>query len=104
GLGVGVDLDALINMFRFQKNRRMLAFQRRLVEDEEQKFVDHRFNRSIVKKISHLDGDELDSFMVRFKPSYEFTKETSDYEFYNYIKLASREYKAIKSRSGERSE
>ena len=101
GLGVGVDLDALINMFRFQKNRRMLAFQRRLVEDEEQKFVDHRFNRSTVKKISRLDGDELDSFMVRFRPSYEFTKSTSDYEFFNYIKLASREYKSIRSRSGE---
>lgn len=101
GLGVGLDLDAIINMFSFSKNRRMLEFQRRLIEEEEDKFVDHRFNRSLVKKISHLDGDDLDSFMVRFRPSYEFTRNTTDYEFYDYIKLAAREYRNIKSKSGE---
>ena len=101
GLGVGLDLDAIINMFSFAKNRRMLAFQKRLIEEEEDKFVDHRFNRSLVKKISHLDGDELDSFMVRFRPSYEFARNTTDYEFYDYIKLAAREYKGIKNKGGE---
>jgi hypothetical protein len=94
-LGVGLDLDALINMFRFQRNRRMLAFQRRLVEEEHDKYVDHRFNRSIVKKITHLEGDELDSFMVHYRPSYEFTVVSSDYEFYDYIKLAYKEYRSM---------
>ena len=94
-LGVGLDLDALINMFRFSRNRRMLAFQRRLVEEEHDKYVDHRFNRSIVKKITHLEGDEVDSFMVRYRPSYEFTVISSDYEFYDYIKLAYKEYKSV---------
>lgn len=98
GLGVGVDLDALIDIFRFQKKRRMLAFQRRLEEEEEDNFIDHRFNRSIVKKITRFDGSELDSFMVRYKPSYEFTKVTTDYEFYDYIKLAAKEYKTGKKR------
>jgi hypothetical protein len=98
GLGVGFDLDAIINVFRFQKTRRMVAFQRRLIEEEESSFIDHRFNRSIVKKISRLDGNELDSFMVKYKPSYEFTKNTSDYEFYDYIKLAAKEYKSYKSK------
>lgn len=101
GLGVGLDLDALINVFRFARTRRMLAFQRRLVDEEHDKFIDHRFNRSIVKKITHLDGDELDSFMVRFKPSYEFTESTTDYEFYDYIKLAYRQYKSGRKKPGE---
>ncbi len=98
GLGVGVDLDAIINMFRFTRTRRMLAFQRRLEEEEQDKFVEHRFNRSLVKKISHLDGDELDSFMVRFKPSYQFARMATDYEFYDYIKMATREYKSLRVR------
>lgn len=101
GLGVGVDLDALINMFKFNKTRRMLAFQRRLEEEEQDKFIDHRFNRSIVKKITHLDDDEIDSFMVKFRPSYEFTKTATDYVFYDYIKLAAKEYRAIKIRDLE---
>jgi hypothetical protein len=89
----GLDLDALINMFNFKKNRRMLAFQKRLVEDEHDKFIDHRFTRYIVKKITGLTGDAADSFMFRYRPSYEFTKIASDYEFFDYIKLAYQDYK-----------
>ena len=95
GLGVGLDLDALINVFRFNRTRRMLAFQRRLIDDEESKFVDHRFTHYIVKKITHLDGAAADSFMVKFRPSYNFTKTSSDYEFYDYIKEAYQEYKVV---------
>jgi hypothetical protein len=93
GLGVGLDLDELINMFRFQRNRRLQAFQRRLLDEEEDKFIEHRFSRSLVKKITDLNEDQIDSFMVKYKPSYAFTKASTDYEFYDYIKLASEQYK-----------
>lgn len=94
GLGVGLDLDELINVFRFQRTRRLKAFQNRLVYEEEENFIDHRFNRSIVKKITHLNENELDSFMVKYRPSYEFAKYSTDYDFYDYIKLAYQEYKS----------
>jgi hypothetical protein len=93
----GLDLDALINMFNFKKNRRMLAFQKRLVEDEHDKFIDHRFTHYIVKKITGLTGDAEDSFMFRYRPSYEFTKIASDYEFFDYIKLAYQDYKRLRA-------
>jgi hypothetical protein len=99
GLGVGLDLDQLIDVFRFQKNRRMLAFQRRLVEEERDKFIDHRFNRSVVKKVTRLDDNGLDSFMIRYRPSFEFCKTSTDYDLMEYIKLAYQEYKGIKPRS-----
>ena len=92
GLGVGVDLDELINVFRFQRTKRIQAFQRRLEDEEQDKYVDHRFNRSIVLKVTHLEGDELDSFMVKFRPSYEFCKRATDYDLFDYIKLAFTEY------------
>jgi hypothetical protein len=101
GLGVGLDLDAIINMFRFTRTRRMLAFQKRLIEEEQDKFIDHRFNTGIVKKITHLEGDPLDTFMVRYRPSYEFTRDSNDYEFYQYIKLAYGQYKEMRKRNGE---
>jgi cell division protein FtsI/penicillin-binding protein 2 len=93
GSGVGLDLDQLINMFRFKRNRRLAAFQARLIEDEQDKFIDHRFTHYIVKKITGLDGNALDSFMYRYRPSFQFTKIATDYEFYDYIKLAYQEYK-----------
>jgi hypothetical protein len=92
GLGAGFDLDELINVFRFQRTHRLLAFQRRLVDEEQDKYVDHRFAPSIVMKVTHLKDEELDTFMVRYRPSYEFCQRSTDYDFYEYIKLAFREY------------
>lgn len=92
GLGPGVDLNSLIEMLNRREIHRKLAFQQRLVEDEHDKYVDHRFNRSIILRITRLQGDELDSFMVRYRPSYEFCVRATDYDLFDYIKLAFGEY------------
>ncbi len=92
GLGAGVDLNSLIEMFERNKINRTKAFQRRLEDEEQDKYVDHRFARSVVLKITHLEGDELDSFMVKYRPSYAFCKKATDYDLYDYIKLAFSEY------------
>jgi hypothetical protein len=99
GLGAGFDLDELIDVFRFQRNRRMLAFQRRLEDEERDKFIDHRFNRSIVKKTTRIDDSEIDSFMVRYRPSFEFCKTSNDYDLLEYIKLAYQEYRGTRPRN-----
>ncbi|HEY4936107.1 MAG TPA: hypothetical protein VII44_05980, partial [Puia sp.] len=92
GPGVGFDLDQIINMFRFKRNRRLLAFQERLIEDEQDKFIDHRFTRFIVTKITGLLGDAEDTFMFHNRPSYQFTQWASDYVFYDYIKHSFLQY------------
>lgn len=94
GGGVGLDLDEFINMFRFRHNRRMLAFQRRLVQEEQDKAIDHRFTPALTRKITGLTGDSLIRFMRLYRPSYEFTQLSNQYEFLEYIKLASVEYRA----------
>ena len=93
GMGAGVDLNSLIEMFNKREIHRTLAFQERLVEEEHDKYVDHRFNRSIILRITRLEGDQLDSFMVRYRPSYEFCVRATDYDLFDYIKLAFAEYK-----------
>ena len=97
GGSVGLDLDEIINVFRFSRNRRLLAFQRRLIQDEQDNFVDHRFSKYLVKKLTRMNSPELDSFMMKYKPSYNFTKTASDYDFGEYIKLAAKEYKKNKN-------
>ena len=91
-LGVGFDLDEIINMFRFKRNRSMLAFQQRLLQQERDKSVDHRFNKALVRRLTSLTGNELDSFMIVYRPSYEFTMLTSDYDFQQYIKDSYRRF------------
>ena len=70
----------------------MLAFQRRLLMQEQEKYVEHRFSKALVRRLTSLTGGELDSFMMIYKPPYEFTLLTSDYDFQEYIKEAYRRY------------
>lgn len=88
GAGVGFDLDEIINMFRFKRNKSMLAFQQRLLIQEQDKYVDFRFNKALVRRLTMLDGAELDSFMRVYRPSHFFTKTAGDYDFRLYIKQA----------------
>lgn len=92
--GAGIDLDELIRLFQFRKNRSMLKFQERLLEQERDKFVDHRFSKALVRRLTSLDGEALDAFMQRYRPSYEFTSTASEYDFQLYIKKAYEAYSA----------
>jgi len=88
GAGVGFDLDEIINMFRFKRNRSMAGFQKRLLQQEEDKYIDYRFSKALVRRLTLLTGAELDSFMRLYRPSYTFTRFASDYDFQSYIKQA----------------
>lgn len=88
GAAVGFDLDEIINIFRFKRNRSILSFQQRLLIEEQDKYVDFRFNKALVRRLTMLDSAALDSFMRIFRPSYTFAKLAGDYDFRLYIKQA----------------
>jgi plasmid maintenance system killer protein len=88
GVGAGFDLDEIINMFRFKRNRSIASFQQRLLLEEQDKSIDHRFNKALVRRLTMLTGAELDSFMYTYRPSFLFVKMAGEYEFQYYIKEA----------------
>jgi hypothetical protein len=94
GLAVGLDFDELLNMFKFRKNKRMVSFQRRLVNEEKEKYINHRFNKGLVTKLTGLRAPELDSFMNEFRPTLEMTQQFNDLEFGQFIVEAYKYYKA----------
>jgi hypothetical protein len=100
---VGIDLDEIIRMFQFRKNKMTLHFQERLIEQEHDKFVDHRFNKQVVRRLTNLTGNELDTFMVAYRPTYEFCLFTSDYDFQSYIKQCYQQYTTNKEATKEKS-
>ena len=85
GGGVGADLDELINVFRFKRNKRLRAFQQRLEIQEQESYVNYRFNKVYVKRITGLTGEYLDSFMVWYRPGYEFARNSDELVFNQYI-------------------
>jgi hypothetical protein len=94
GVGVGFDLDEIVRMFQFRKNKNMLMAQQRLLQQERDKFIDHRFSKQLVRRLTALSGEKLDSFMVVYRPTYEFTLITSDYDFQSYIKKCFEDFTA----------
>lgn len=96
--GVGLNLDELINMFRFKRNKSMLAFQNRLLKEEEDKFIDHRFSKSLVRTLTRLNPPELDSFMNAYRPTYEMAQTLNDLEFGQFIVDAYKYYATVKKR------
>jgi hypothetical protein len=92
--GAGFDLAQLINVFRFKRNKRLANLQRRLIEEEQDKYIDRRFSKRIVLKLTGLSGNEQDTFMYKYRPTYNFATKTIDIDFYQYIQIASRHFKA----------
>ena len=93
GLGAAFDLDELINMFKFRRNRSTLAFQRRLLNDEMDKYVSHRFSKGLVKRLTGLNAPEIDTFMLKFRPPYQLVTQLNDLELGQYIVEAYKYFK-----------
>lgn len=84
-LTAGIDLNEFINIFRVKRNRQILNMQKRLYWEEEEKYIDHRFNKSFVRRITGLEMPALDSFMSVYRPSYQMLQEWNDIELASYI-------------------
>ncbi len=81
----GVDLDALIEMFRFRKNKERLAFKNRLVQEEQERYIDYRFSSKTITRITGLTGDSLETYKKLYRPGYYFVSNSTITEFYEYI-------------------
>ena len=88
-------------MFQFGRNRRMEAFRDRLEREEIEKYIDYRFSRPLIIKITQLRGAELDTFIRWYRPTLEFTESTTDYEFQSYIKKCFLNYRRYKLMMGD---
>lgn len=85
GGAAGLDLDQLIGIFQFRKNKQNLAFQKRLIDEEQERFIDYRFNAKTISRITGLTGDTLLRYKKLYRPSYYFVAHSTLTEFYQYI-------------------
>jgi len=96
-MGAGIDINELIRAFQFRKNKSTLRFQERLLQQEMDRFIDNRFSKALVLRLTGLTGEEQSRFMALYRPSYEFTLYTNDYYFQAFVKEAFEKFKSGKS-------
>ena len=96
GSAAGFDFDEIINIFKFRRNRQILRFQKFLLDQEQEKYINYRFNSILIKKLTGLHDDSLTIFKKVYQPSYEFITRVSQTDFYQYIQRS-----AIQFRKGD---
>lgn len=93
-MGVGINLTDLIGMFNVRKTKRMESLQRRLEEEEKDKYLDYRFSKSFVRNLTSLTGTDLEVFMKKYRPGYEFVSDVSQAELGIYVLECFKAFKA----------
>ena len=93
GGAAGLDIDALIGMFQFRKNKERLAFKNRLLEEEQDRYIDYKFSSKTIKRITGLTGDSLETYKRLYRPDYYFVSNSTIAEFYEYILTTSYDFR-----------
>lgn len=90
GDGVGVTLNIFRNAGSKEKQREKL--EKRLAKEEEEYYVDYRYNKDNVAKYTHLSGDSLKQFMIKYRPSYDYCRRAANVDILVYINDSYKQY------------
>ncbi len=75
------------------RNREIWRFQDDYKMYEQEKYVDRTFNEALVTKLTGLSGDSVQTYMRRYRPTYDQLRNMSDYAFFNFIKTSVHSYR-----------
>lgn len=84
-------ITSLYELFgRTPRNAR--RFQNYMSNELEATEVDRKFNKAIVQELTGLEGEELNSFMVWFRPTHEKARHWQEYDVTAYIMQSFRQF------------
>lgn len=81
----GLDIGSIVSLFQFRKNKRNQIFKERLLDQEQDGYIDYRFNPRLVTRMTGLKGVYLEEYMQKYRPSFYFVQNSTQVEFYEYI-------------------
>ena len=93
-------IDALYDALS-KKQRWKWRFQKMFTKYEEQQYIKARIKLSVVQKLTGFGDKELESFMAFYQPNYFFVRNATDYELYENIKIAAKEFRKLKNKSSQ---
>ena len=87
-----VNLNNLQKALSIKGNKKKIKFRKQLINYEHEEFVNYKYSREIVNKLTNLEGDSLSLFMEQYHPTYDFMKDATDYDLWNFIKKSYNDY------------
>ena len=89
---VSIDLLTLFQAAT-RKSDPKYKLKKELLRDEEADYVRTRFNRGLVTRVTHLQGDSLNLFIDKYYPKADWVRKASDYDMIQYIKAKVLEFR-----------
>lgn len=90
--GVTIIPSQLIKAIAY-KGSKEYKFKKRLIQDDNDKYVDSRFNKALVIQLTRFSGDSLVNFMNQYRPTAIAIKKMTAYDLRTYIKKSAIAYK-----------
>ncbi|MGA9648154.1 hypothetical protein [Pedobacter sp.] len=88
-----VSFDILKTIGLLTKGRSSISkLQKVQLKDEEMNYINNRFNAEKIASITKLEGDSLQSFIQKYKPSAIEVKKMNDYQLLIYVKKSYTEF------------
>jgi len=86
-----IDLLAIVRALTY-KTTDEYKFNKLLKRDEHEQYVDEKFNRGIVERVTGLKGDTLSAFLAEYRPTYDYVLKATPYDMQEYIKSCYRKF------------
>jgi hypothetical protein len=81
--GVGVSIDLFRNASNGDQMRERL--RKRLLKEEQEYYIDFRYPREYIARLTHLHGDSLQKFVTQYRPSYDYCRKAATVDILVFI-------------------
>ncbi|MBS1667018.1 MAG: hypothetical protein JST58_06560 [Bacteroidetes bacterium] len=81
--GVGIVFSP--HFFLSTKEKQQKELNKRLADEDKDAYVDYKFSKEFVNKLTHLKNDSLNIFLKRYRPSYQFCRSASWQDMLIYV-------------------
>ncbi len=91
--GMAFNIHKVYQGLSFKKNKRKERFRSRLINYEQELYIDHLFTPQLVAQYTNLEGDSLQYFMKTYRPAYQQLNNMAGYDLLFYIKQSAARYR-----------
>ncbi len=90
GDGVGISFSP---QFKTDEDKQKARLKKRLEEEEQEFYIDFRFSKEYVTRLTHFQGDTLQRFMKEYRPVYSFCRDASSQDMLLYVNDCLKKFK-----------
>lgn len=91
-------ITALSYLVPSRARKRKENFREQLEYWEKEKFIDYRYSPELIQRLTKLEGEALDTFILKTRPGYQFLQSATEYDLMLYIKEAFSRYQQARKR------